>query len=328
MILRDRISVIVPVYNAERYLKGAIDSVLSQPVSLELILVDDGSTDGSGAICDCYAREHANVRVFHTPNHGVSHARNVGLDHATGRYITFLDADDELCAGALELLLKLLLDHNADMAVGKKLMITPSGEEKHMAFPQKTERWTGADGVQNAFADHPATHAVWGKLYRAELVRDIRFVEGMRVHEDSFFIFSCMLKEPCVIVADEAVVRYRLSENSASRSNVTDKHLDILSLAQKKQEMAAAKYPQLQRLAENMMLKAHLALLNNLSKTFDKQFREQERASIRYVRAHQAAFIPASDNDQKLFDIVTGGRYLLWKHLKKHFKYRGKRRED
>lgn len=318
--MRDCISVIVPVYNAERYLKGTIDSVLSQPVNLELILVDDGSADGSGAICDAYAREHANVRVFHTPNHGVSHARNVGLDHAQGCYITFLDADDELCAGALDLLLKLLLDHNADMAVGKKLMITCSGEEKHMAFPQKTELWTGTDGLQNALADHPATYAVWGKLYRAELIRDIRFVEGMRVHEDSFFVFSCMLREPCVIVADEAVVRYHLSENSASRSKVTDKHLDILRLAQKKQEMTVAKYPHLQKLTENMMLKAHLALLNNLSRTFDKQFREQERASIRYVRAHQAAFIPTSDNDQKLFDLVISGRYLLWKYLKKLFK--------
>lgn len=218
------------------------------------------------------------------------------------------------------LLLKLLLDHNADIAVGKKLTITRSGEEKHFMFPQKTELWTGTDGVQNALADHPATYTVWGKLYRAELVRDIRFVEGMRVHEDSFFVFSCMLREPRVIVADEAVVRYHLSENSASRSKVTDKHLDILRLAQKKQEMTAAKYPQLQRLAENMMLKAHLAILNNLSRTFDKQFREQERASIRYVRAHQAAFIPASDNDQKLFDLVISGRYLLWKYLKKLFK--------
>lgn len=147
----------------------------------------------------------------------------------------------------------------------------------------------------------------------------------MRVHEDSFFVFECLLKEPRVIVADEAVVRYHLSENSASRSEVTDKHLDTLRLAQKKQEMTAARYPQLQGLAENMMLKAHLALLNNLSKTFDRQFREQERASIRYVRAHQAAFIPTSDNDQKLFDIVTGGKYLMWKHLKKLFKYRGTR---
>jgi glycosyltransferase involved in cell wall biosynthesis len=289
-------------------------------VNLELILVDDGSADGSGAICDAYAREHANVRVFHTTNHGVSHARNVGLDHAQGCYIPFLDADDELCAGALDLLLKLLLDHNADIAVGKKLMITRSGEEKHIAFPQKTELWTGTDGLQNALADHPATYAVWGKLYRAELIRDIRFVEGMRVHEDSFFVFSCMLREPCVIVADEAVVRYHLSENSASRSKVTDKHLDILRLAQKKQEMTVAKYPHLQKLTENMMLKAHLALLNNLSKTFDRQFREQERASIRYVRAHQAAFIPTSDNDQKLFDLVISGRYLLWKYLKKLFK--------
>ena len=270
--MRDCISVIVPVYNAERYLKGTIDSVLSQPVNLELILVDDGSADGSGAICDCYASEHANVRVFHTENRGVSHARNVGLDHATGRYITFLDADDELCAGALDLLLKLLLDHNADIAVGKKLTITRSGEEKHFMFPQKTELWTGTDGVQNALADHPATYTVWGKLYRAELVRDIRFVEGMRVHEDSFFVFSCMLREPCVIVADEAVVRYHLSENSASRSKVTDKHLDILRLAQKKQEMTAAKYPQFQRLAENMMLKAHLALLNSFFRYFHSRY--------------------------------------------------------
>ncbi len=318
----DLISVIIPVYNAGGYLRSAIDSVLTQNVNLELILIDDGSTDDSGVVCDISASKDDRIRVFHTENYGVSHARNIGLNHAKGQFITFLDADDELLSGALHRLLTLLLEYNADMAAGKKLTITHSGEENHMSFPQNIELWNGTDGLKNALADHPATYSVWGKLYRADLVRAVRFAEGRKVHEDSFFVFACMLNEPRVIVIDEEVIRYNLSVNSASRSAITEKHQDILWFAQKKHELTAARYPDLLPLATNMMLKAHLALLNNLSKTFDMQFREQERASLKYVCDHRTSFIPMSDNDQKLFDIVTGGKYTVWKLLKKHFKYK------
>ena len=101
------ISVVTPVYNAARHLREAVDSVLAQTYAhFEMLLVDDGSTDASGEICDAYARADARIRVFHTENRGVSHARNVGLDAARGEWIFFIDSDDAIVPQALETLLR------------------------------------------------------------------------------------------------------------------------------------------------------------------------------------------------------------------------------
>ena len=109
-------SVVIPIYNVERYLRDCVDSVLMQNTSedYEIILIDDGSPDGSGAICDRYAQNHANIRVLHDTNHGVSHARNVGIDMAKGEYVLFLDADDLLEPDFFETLTP-LLDSAADV---------------------------------------------------------------------------------------------------------------------------------------------------------------------------------------------------------------------
>ena len=101
--IKDMVSVIIPVYNAEKYLHRCIDSILAQTYTdFELLLINDGSNDGSGMICDAYAAKDSRVRVFHKENGGVSSARNIGIDNAAGVYISFVDADDELLLNALE----------------------------------------------------------------------------------------------------------------------------------------------------------------------------------------------------------------------------------
>ena len=315
--MNDLISVIIPVYNAEAYLPACIESALSQnDVATEILLVDDGSTDSSLAICDSYGAKHGAVRVFHTENRGVSHARNIGLDNASGEYITFLDADDALLPDALRTLSEILRQENADIAVGKKRIIDRGGNIIEPSYPEPTECWQGTDGLAQSLKDHPATYSVWGKLYRAGLLEDIRFEEGRAVHEDSFFVFLCMLKEPKVIVKDIAVINYNISENSASRSAFSEKHFDILYFAGRKDEIVRSRYPDLIPLTENLLLKAHLALLNNLSKTKDRKYREAENASIRYVKDHQKALIVATDHDVKLLKIITRGLYYPRKHIK------------
>ena len=307
------ISVIIPVYNAKKYLSECVESVLSQQnVSVEILLIDDGSTDGSNLMCDDFEQRYSNIIVFHTENHGVSHARNIGLDHAKGEYITFVDADDMLLPGALEQLLKMLEDHNADIAVGREQVSNLSDP----SFPNAEELWQGKEGLVNSIMDHPATYSVWGKLYRASLLENIRFEEGKAVHEDSFFIFMCMTAQPKVIVRDIPVIEYRVSENSASRSAFSEKFFDILYFADRKNELIHSEYPEYIPLTENLMLKAHLALLNNLSKTRDKKYRDAERASVRYIRKHKNALIVATDNDKKIVNTVSGGLYYPKKYIK------------
>ena len=112
------ISVIVPVYNVEKYLRQCLDSVLAQTYrELEIILVDDGSTDGSGAICDEYATRDSRIKVVHQQNGGLSSARNAGLDLATGEYVAFVDSDDYIHETMLELLYQALVENNADTVI-------------------------------------------------------------------------------------------------------------------------------------------------------------------------------------------------------------------
>lgn len=303
-----RISVIVPVYNARRYLETCIASVLSQSYSsLELLLIDDGSTDGSGAICDAWQAKDSRVRVIHTENRGVSSARNTGIETATGDYIAFLDADDALLDEALTTMYGLLLEHGCDIAVCTKLSFNADGTHCMVDFPATFELWSAKQGLEASLRDHPATYSVWGKLYRKAAIGDIRFVPGRNIHEDSFFIFQCMLKEPKVVVQNTAVIHYNISENSASRGSFSDKYLDILYYAEQKQSLILAQAPEYAALAENVMLKAHMALLKKLTVSTDPRCRKLERTSLRYVRRHRHAFISTGASDTRLY------RYILYR---------------
>ena len=303
-----RISVIVPVYNARQYLETCIASVLSQSYSsLELLLIDDGSTDGSGVICDTWQAKDSRVRVIHTENRGVSSARNTGIETATGDYIAFLDADDALLDEALTTMYGLLLEHGCDIAVCTKLSFNADGTHCMVDFPATFELWSAKQGLEASLRDHPATYSVWGKLYRKAAIGDVRFVPGRNIHEDSFFIFQCMLKEPKVVVQNTAVIHYNISENSASRGSFSDKYLDILYYAEQKQSLILAQAPEYAALAENVMVKAHMALLKKLTVSTDPRCRKLERTSLRYVRRHRHAFISTGASDTRLY------RYILYR---------------
>lgn len=112
------VSVIVPVFNVKPYLAECLDSIIHQTYTdLQIILIDDGSTDGSGAVCDAYAAKDARIRVVHQENRGLSAARNRGIELATGEYLNFVDSDDYLLPDCIETLLKLCIEHDADMSI-------------------------------------------------------------------------------------------------------------------------------------------------------------------------------------------------------------------
>lgn len=310
------ISVIVPAYNAEKWLEECCCSVFAQTYPhWELIVVDDGSTDGTLAVAQKVAGGREDVRVIHTQNGGVCHARNTGLDAAKGDYITFLDADDLLMPEALERLLGLIEQENCDIAIGWKTNITTDGQDLGCPYEKEAARWTGTEAVKRSLLDHPATYSVWGKLYRRSLLDDVRFVEGKKVHEDSFFLFQCLLKQPEVVVTEDTVLRYRVSDNSASRSAFSEKLFDILYFAERKVELIEANFPQLQDLARNVLVKAHMALLKNLCGTTDPRYRSREKESIRVVTRNKKYFVPAIKDNKKWFFIITHGLYRPYKFL-------------
>jgi len=147
------LSVIVPVYNVEAYVARCVESILNQTYkNLEVILVDDGATDASGAICDTFAAQDPRVRVIHKENGGLSSARNAGLETATGEYITFVDSDDWIEGDALEKLLAATLEHQVELVVGGRYDVDGKTGEKRLGLcPRRQEVISGRNWWEEFF---------------------------------------------------------------------------------------------------------------------------------------------------------------------------------
>ncbi len=186
-----KVSVIVPVYNGQRYLEKCITSILNQTYSqMELILVVDGSTDNTAAICDAWAEKDARVKVIHQQNKGVSAARNAGLDAATGDYIGFVDADDTIALEAYETAVNQLAGH--DMVMWDAVTLWDDGRTEPDTIPLLTGDCTitAQDWTPELLRWMAGT--VWRCLYTASCIADVRFPEGIKFSEDRLFNLYAM----------------------------------------------------------------------------------------------------------------------------------------
>ena len=195
--MKPTVSIIVPIYNVEKYIRRCIDSVLSQEYTdFELILADDGSKDNSGDICDEYAAKDSRVRVIHKENTGVSDTRNVAISQATGTYLQFLDSDDWITPDATKLLVRAATEHHCDLVISDFYRVV--GERvSHKGDIED-------DGVltREEFAEHmmenPADFyygVLWNKLYRRDLVEkyNLRMDESVSWCEDFLFNLEYIL---------------------------------------------------------------------------------------------------------------------------------------
>ncbi|TJZ59884.1 glycosyltransferase family 2 protein [Sphingobacterium olei] len=194
-----RISIIIPVYNASSYLRRCLDSLLCQTIQqFEVWLINDGSTDGSGDICDEYAKYYPNFYVHHDKNNGVSYARNIGIENAIGKYITFVDADDYVENNFLQMMLP---HNNEDFSVCGCKIIRYDGSidvENISCFDYEQEPF-------NSILNHHLARTVWGKMFKRELVNrgNLRFDTSLRIGEDTLFILNFLCNVQSVYISDE-----------------------------------------------------------------------------------------------------------------------------
>lgn len=209
------LSVVIPVYNVEKYLPQCLDSVISQSYKkLEILIVDDGSTDKSGFICDEYAERDKRIAVYHTANHGLSAARNYALDRATGDYIAFLDSDDWLEADAYSILLKEAMCTGADIVHFRF----------YQEFVNNTRESSGSkdcfivegDAILRALLlEKRVSDDVWDKFYKASLFKTIRYPEG-RIFEDKAVTYQLVKKSSKLVYLPNCLIHYRNRTNSLS----------------------------------------------------------------------------------------------------------------
>lgn len=212
---------IVPVYNAEEYLNECVNSLLQQTVTdIEIILVDDGSTDNSSDICDDYAKMDNRVEVIHKSNGGLSSARNAGLEIAKGRYVGFIDSDDWVSQEMIEVLLRGFdRDNNIAVVSGRECWVRINGQNRPVNWSwivNEERKWDGEE-LPLAIITEKIPIFAWGKLYKRDTVGSIRFREG-RNSEDWRFLYelSLLLSESggSLVEIPETVYYYRERESS------------------------------------------------------------------------------------------------------------------
>lgn len=218
----DKITVIIPVYNVERYLEEAIEATINQTYkNLEIILVDDGSTDSSGKICDEYKKKDNRIKVIHQENRGMSGARNVGLDCATGKYIMFSDSDDTFELNACEKLYDFIEKTNADYVVGNYTNMDEDGtkwEKPVFSLDKFHESKLSIEDYTNSF--YIMNSAVWNKIFRKSFLDDlcIKFIEKLPA-EDAIFTTYCFMKSKCVYYMPDIVYNYRQRASDSISTN-------------------------------------------------------------------------------------------------------------
>ncbi|AHE98171.1 glycosyl transferase CpsJ(V) [Thioalkalivibrio paradoxus ARh 1] len=212
-------SVIIPVYNAESSLEACLDSVLKQTCrEFEVIAVNDGSTDRSGAILDAIARSNARLRVLHRPNRGLSAARNAGICMARGRYLGFVDADDFIDPTMYESLWAVARHDDADVVKCGYRVLEPGRTPRVVQRPQSGRiAWTGGRPAVLAYLANGIDTVVWDGLYARYLFRTIRFPEG-RIHEDTFTTPLLLNAARRVVLLDAALYNHRKCPGSITGS--------------------------------------------------------------------------------------------------------------
>lgn len=300
------VSIIVPIYNAEKYLDSCIQSVLRQTyTNWELILIDDGSTDKSGRIAEEYGFADERITVFHQKNLGVSLARNQGIDEATGNYVVFLDADDELIEDCLAKTVNIAEETNADVVAGRSC--------ENQELYQDRIIWTGAEALENSLKDHLFTYSACAKLIRREFIGKTRFTPDIRINEDSYFVFQLLCKQNVFVLTNDVIYFYRANSESSSRTVFSEKYFDILKVSDLKYKKIEEQFPQMHDLAKNMLLKARMNVLRILAVRTRDEYRDVEKKLLEYILDNKEDYIPSSKECNQWMFILSHHLFYVYK---------------
>lgn len=237
------ISIIVPVYNVEQYLETCINSILQQSYrEIEIILVDDGSTDSSGTLCDQLAKTDARIKVIHKKNGGLSDTRNAGLEVATGEYIGFVDSDDCVFPDMYERLLTLLNTYHADIAICDKIEFY-EGETPEFTKIASSIKVFNQEQAIDALADDVGLRShVWNRLYSASLFNNLRFDVG-KAYEDVYIMHRLFLRARKVVVTNEPMYCYLQRDSSILGTLNLKKRMDLFWGYARRYEETIVRYP-------------------------------------------------------------------------------------
>ena len=240
------ISIIIPVYKVEKYLEKCIKSVLSQTYkNLQIILVDDGSPDNCGNICDDYARVDNRIEVIHKANGGLSDARNVGLKAARGEYIGFVDSDDYIALN-MYAHLYMLLKQGADIAECSYVEVV--GDDALFTYGYETHSYTVHEAMAEHIRDRVFRQLIWNKLYRRHVMDGIRFPTDKKI-DDEFFTYQVLGNASILISSTKVCYAYRQQRESVVHSMPTSKRIQAVEAKTQRHTYIKTHFPELTNLS-------------------------------------------------------------------------------
>lgn len=226
-MVNEKISVIVPVYNVEKYLEKCVDSLINQSYkNLEIILVDDGATDSSGTLCDKLQKKDERIKVIHKVNGGLSDARNAGLDIATGEYIAFLDSDDYVHKDLYSSLYTLMKDNDCDLGICNYVYVDEEGNSIAPVSDTLKDEVINRDEVIDKLMTKLNFYYVtaWNKLYKKSVLDNIRFPKG-KIHEDEYVAHYVLAASNKVVTTSNVYIYYVQRQGSITNTQISAKKL-------------------------------------------------------------------------------------------------------
>ncbi len=280
-MMGEKISVIVPVYNVEAYLERCVESILQQTYAhFELILINDGSTDSSGQICDHLASQYENIKVYHIENAGVSNARNMGIQLATGSWVTFIDSDDFVTQDYLATLASAAEGLNVGFVIAPLHHIKNGIVTDLPSHSEKTELWSTEETMKELLMTTRTSFFPVAKLFKRDLLADEKFNTNYHLAEDALFLTELLLKTRCSCVfIDKPVYYYDHREGSATTS--VNRHVfDTIEVYQQIIAQVSQAFPNLKYELINRECWSYITVYDKIIFTSREEY-QKEKAELR-----------------------------------------------
>ncbi|BBA08278.1 glycosyltransferase family 2 protein [Streptococcus oralis] len=280
-MMGEKISVIVPVYNVEAYLERCVESILQQTYAhFELILINDGSTDSSGQICDRLASQYENIKVYHIENAGVSNARNMGIQLATGSWVTFIDSDDFVTQDYLATLASAVEGLNVGFVIAPLHHIKNGIVTDIPPHSGKTELWSTEETMKELLMTTRTSFFPVAKLFKRNLLADEKFNTNYHLAEDALFLTELLLKTRCSSVfIDKPVYYYDHREGSATTS-VNQHVFDTIEVYQQIIAQVSQAFPNLKYELINRECWSYITVYDKIIFTSREEY-QKEKAELR-----------------------------------------------
>lgn len=280
------ISVILPVYNVENYLDRCIQSLLHQTYeNLEIIVIDDGSTDSSGKLCDKYVRTDNRIYVIHQQNQGLSVARNKGIENSNGMYLTFVDSDDSVQPDMIEYLFYLIKKFDCKMSLCSHTVYFTKSNKYRVLGNGKEEKLSAHDCIKSMLYHGNVDTSAWAKLYSREIIDDIKFPNG-KLYEDIATIYKYFIKSGYIACGFNSKYTYYVRDNSIVTASFSFRKLDLLEMTDSMAAEVNKIYPDLKRAVLRRRVYARFSTLNQMLYLDNSELVKKRNSIIKFIKSN------------------------------------------